>query len=154
MAEKGHGKYSENLIKTDKIIVKIIGVIKAAAAAIYAILFAVILANGDVRKQMLDEAGKLDLGGISPEVAIYCVMGGMVLINVLYAIFCFRATKSGASAIPLLVISLVAFFYSELTTNGGGIFSGNFSLSYVVQTIINLGAFGCAIQLQGYNKQK
>ena len=149
---KNKNNTSDSGMKINRILLKIAGIIKTIGAVGYALMLIIIAATGKI-SETIDEIGNnVDLGGISPEVAFYVGFGILILINALYAFFCFRALKPGSKPIALMIISIVAIVCTEFTRTGGGLLSGNFSWAYVIPTIINLTVFGCAFQTYRYNK--
>lgn len=144
--------YGDTTMKINKVFLKIAGVLKAIAAAGYALILIVLAATGSMSNIIEELGNSVKIGDIPTEVIFYVTFAVTIVFNAIYAFLCFRATKQGAKPIALIILSLVAFFYTELTRDGGGILSGNFSWAYVITTIINLGVFGCAFQTYRYNK--
>lgn len=81
-------------------------------------------------------------------------MGAVILFNALYSFLCFRTAKPSANPVPLLIVPLIAIVFTSVTVDGGGLLSGHFSWAYVIPTIVNFSAWGCALQLHRLNKTK
>ena len=154
MAEKNTKKYSDSTIKLDQTLLKVIGVLKALKAVVYLGLILLVVMGGAMNDIIAQAGDTLKVGGLAPETVIYIVMGVAVAFNVLYSVFSFRTTKEGAKPILMLILPVIAIIYTEMTRTGGGLLSGNFSWAYVIPTIVNFTAWGCAFQIFRQNKDE
>ena len=151
MAEKSTKKTSESIIKMDIVALKVIGVIKYIVAGIYAIGFLAVIFTGklpDVINAVTETTGISDNAA---SILAYVLMALIVALNIVLAVLCFRATKPGARPTALMVISMLLFLSTAFTYTGN-IFDGSLDWSKFIPEIINLTAFGAALQIRRYNK--
>ena len=152
MAKKST-KPSDKLIKADRIALKIIGVIKALAAAIYLVGFLALISNGEMHSVVNSISGNLHTTYDTANIVVHVGFVILIAFYIFLAVLCFRATKPNAKPTALMVISLVIFIFTAITQgSSGSIFAGNLNWALLIQDVINLTAFGCAFQIRKYNK--
>ena len=149
MSNKKSSK-NDTLVKIDKIVLMVFGVLKAISAAIYLLLIVLLMTNGNIMSDLIAEAGDAKIEGISTEMLVYVVCGATAAVNALTAFLMFRATRPGVKSIVLLVIAAISLIYTSITQVHGW---GNWNWAYVFPTFVNLATIGIVVQLNMYNKK-